>query len=289
MTYVTRVQRAVDFIEGNLREDIQLRQIASTAAFSPFHFHRIFKLTVGETLKSYIRRRRLTEAARELRASDHGVLRLALDYQFESQASFTRAFKKMFELTPGNYRRANTIPRFREKQALTKETIMHRAHGIEIDSTIATKESFWIVGLEYVGSKQHGAAIGALWQRFDMRSKEVSNRVDGTTSFGACFSTPSMMQNDEFSYVAGVPVSEAADVPEGMVAREVKGGDYVLVTHTGAITNVESTFDFIYGAWLPKSGYDPADRPSLELYDERFKFNADDSAFDILVPIRKPG
>lgn len=287
MSYVERVQRSVDFIEQNLREDITLDGIANAAAFSPYHFHRVFSLTVGETIKNYIRKRRLTEAAYELRDSNRRILDIAFEYRFESQESFSRAFKKLFSVSPAIYRSLTKYPKFYEKKVLTEEGIMHRAKGIEVKSEIINKETFWVVGMEYRGSKEHHGEIPKLWGKFDGRSKEISNRQGKVVSYGVCFSTPSMLQKDEFYYMASVPVTSSDDVPEGMVAKEIKGGDFVVITHKGPISKISDTLDYVYGSWLPKSGFDPDDRANLELYDQRFKFEDPESEFDILVPIKK--
>ncbi|MCB9027101.1 MAG: effector binding domain-containing protein [Bdellovibrionaceae bacterium] len=284
MSYVGRVQKAVDFIEDNLRNPLDLLDVAKEAAFSPYHFHRIFSLTVGETIKDYIRKRRLTEAALELRDTERRILDIAIDYQFESQESFGRAFKKMFEETPGKYRSLQNHPKMFEKRKLTEEAIMHRAQGIEVNSNIVTKKNFWVVGLEYKGPQKFQ---GDLWDKFIPRMKEVKNRIDGETSFGVCYATKEMTKKDELSYMAALPVSIVEDVPEGMTAREVIGGEYVVVIHKGSIEKIGDTIDFAYGTWLPRSGYDPDDRADLELYDARFKAEADDSEFDFLIPIKK--
>ncbi|HNW32031.1 MAG TPA: AraC family transcriptional regulator, partial [Caldisericia bacterium] len=90
--YIDKMQDAIDFMEAKLKEDIRLNDVAFEVGFSSFHFHRIFLANVGETVTEYMRKRRLSEAARELMETDHRILDIAVDYQFESQEAFTRAF-----------------------------------------------------------------------------------------------------------------------------------------------------------------------------------------------------
>src|SRR6185295_944365 len=105
MEHVERVQRAVDFIEAHLKEELQTEAIAKAAAFSMWHFQRIFSASVGDSLKVYVRKRRLTQALLELQSTDRRILDVALDYQFESQEAFTRAFKGAFGVNPGELRK----------------------------------------------------------------------------------------------------------------------------------------------------------------------------------------
>ena len=100
MSYVPNILRAVDYMERNLSRPISVSDIASEAAYSTFHFVRLFKALTGCTPGSYLRRRRLTEAAGELSRSRKRIIEIAMDYQFQSQEAFTRAFKDCFGINP---------------------------------------------------------------------------------------------------------------------------------------------------------------------------------------------
>lgn len=63
--YYSGIQKAIDFIETQLTQTLSLQLIAERACFSPYHFHRLFGAVTGTTVKEYIRKRRLSEAARE--------------------------------------------------------------------------------------------------------------------------------------------------------------------------------------------------------------------------------
>jgi len=92
MDYTRLMQKTVNFIEGRLTTHIELEDIADVANFSMFHFHRMFMVVVDTTPKDYIRRRRLSKAARELVFTSRPISEIATSYQFVSQASFTRIF-----------------------------------------------------------------------------------------------------------------------------------------------------------------------------------------------------
>ncbi|MCO4852141.1 helix-turn-helix domain-containing protein [Bacillus vallismortis] len=104
MYYEKAVQKTIDWIESNLHEQIASEDIVNVSGFSKFHFHRIFQKEVGMSVASYIRLRRLAKAAAALIYTDFRIMDIALYYQFESQESFTRTFKKLYHMPPGTYR-----------------------------------------------------------------------------------------------------------------------------------------------------------------------------------------
>lgn len=95
---------AIDSIERRLPEKLDLETLAGTVHYSRYHLHRMFSHTVGLTPQTYIRRRRLTEAARLLAFSREPILMVALSAGYESQQAFSDAFKAMYKKTPGQVR-----------------------------------------------------------------------------------------------------------------------------------------------------------------------------------------
>ena len=100
MNYLDEVQCGIDYIEANLDAEIELAEVARRAGISQWHFQRIFKALTNETLKTYIRSRRLANALDKLAGTKERVLEIALASGFETQESFTRAFKLAFGVTP---------------------------------------------------------------------------------------------------------------------------------------------------------------------------------------------
>lgn len=88
-----------------MHEPLMIDDVASHAGFSKFHFHRIFLSSVGMSISEYIRVRRLANASAALLYTNERILDIAFHYHFESQEAFTRAFKKYYQLPPGQYRR----------------------------------------------------------------------------------------------------------------------------------------------------------------------------------------
>ncbi|MFZ4832167.1 helix-turn-helix domain-containing protein [Rouxiella sp. Mn2063] len=100
------VSELLEWIEHNLDQPLTLDTIAAKSGYSKWHLQRLFKSFTGYRLGTYTRERRLTMAAQELRGTSFSVLRIAEKYQFDSQQTFTRTFKKHFNMTPAVYRRS---------------------------------------------------------------------------------------------------------------------------------------------------------------------------------------
>lgn len=91
------------YIEKNITKPITLQQLSKALNYSPYYISRVFKEITGQNIFEYIRRIRLTHAAKILRDQDVKVLDVALDFMFDSHEGFTRAFSKTFDITPKSY------------------------------------------------------------------------------------------------------------------------------------------------------------------------------------------
>lgn len=107
MNYYNIINDTIEFIEQNIKRAITLDELAERAFVSKYHFLRVFKALTGKTPKDYIDERKLTEAARKLSASKCSVIDAAFEYGFESHEAFTRRFKGMFMVTPGQVKRGS--------------------------------------------------------------------------------------------------------------------------------------------------------------------------------------
>jgi len=105
-TNVDVIPKVIDFIEEHLTtDDLDLEEIADIASYSKYHLHRMFSNIVGCTLHQYIQKRRLTEAARQLVYTDKSIIDIAFIAGYETQQSFTLAFKRLYQQSPQVYRK----------------------------------------------------------------------------------------------------------------------------------------------------------------------------------------
>ncbi len=103
--YIKRINFVMDFVEKNLDSDLSLEQLSKKAFYSSFHFHRIFTTIVGETINSYINRKRIERIASILLVNpDFSINELAYKYGFNSDNSFSRAFKNYYGISPTEFK-----------------------------------------------------------------------------------------------------------------------------------------------------------------------------------------
>jgi AraC family transcriptional regulator len=250
---------------------------------------------VGDTLKEYIRKRRLTAAAIELGTSGRRILDIALDAGFESQESFTRSFKAMFGKNPGECRREGIKSVMAlNKPRITMEYLDHLYGGINMEPVIKFVEEKRVIGMgaKFISALSPDAnnfqVIGGLWGRYLPRSQEIPARKSGA-DLGLIYCLGDEEQKshpNEMYYLAGAEVNSIEKVPEGMTALTVPAGNYAVFTHKGLISKLGMTMKYIYGSWLPKSGKKLRDAPEIEIYDQRFKHNSEESELDIYIPIQ---
>lgn len=100
MDTINCIQRAIDFIEDNICDDLSAEVISSQAYLSSFHFQRLFSVVCGVSIGEYIRNRRLTLAGLEIGRSDAKIIDIAFKYGYESPESFSRAFTRFHGISP---------------------------------------------------------------------------------------------------------------------------------------------------------------------------------------------
>ena len=288
MTYIERILRAVEYMESNLDGKISYEEAARRAFLSRFYFQRIFKAMAGESVGQYIRKRRLAEAGRALLTTSQPIIDIALKYGFESQESFTRAFKKLFDTSPGRFRRAARLDEGRLKGPIDRVFLNNLKGGTTMKPHFEKRGKFTIVGISGHFSKETTSEIPKLWCGFIGRLKEINGAIP-KVSYGYCDQTEEVPEGKEFRYMAAVEVKDNETVPKGMVAVEIPAKEYAVFTHKGPIDEIGKTYDYIYGTWLPESDFEADGCHDFEYYDERFNDQNPmdkDSEVDIYVPVK---
>lgn len=162
-----------------------------------------------------------------------------------------------------------------------------------MEPRFVTRDEFKVVGLQCI-SKNENDEFGRLWGDFIGRMDEVKNRVGQCVCYGMCECGPECdpekgvckCEEVGYKYTACVEVSDANEVPAGMITETIPAKKYAVFTHKGCLSKLSDTFSQIYQTWLPGSGCELSGSFGFELYDDRFNPIGENSEIDIYVPIK---
>lgn len=294
--YLKQIQATIDYVEAHIAEELSLERLAQVARLSDYHFHRVFLSMAEITVMEYVRKRRLALSAYQVAYTDARMLDIALENGFHNHETFTRAFKRMFELTPTDYRKKGIQPPKYSKLNVLQRKYNPYLGGIRMEYRIITKPAFKVVGYEIRTSTNNGEnlqQIPAFWQQYLKNgwSKSIPNRIhpDSPVELGICHSFD--MDSGTFTYLIGMEAEHFEGVPDGLVCREFMSAEYAVFTtpkvpHDQFSPSIQSTWKSIFAEWFPHSGYEHAGTPEFELYDERCHPDKPDAQMDIYIPIK---
>jgi AraC family transcriptional regulator len=268
--YRQRILKVLLHIQERLDEPLSLEDLASIACFSPFHFHRIFRGLVGESVKEHIRRLRLERAALRLAAGGRNILEIALDAGYETHESFTRAFQAMFDEPPSSYRRrraarfaaAPSGVHFEPSRGL--RTFQPRTRGgkamkVRIEKLQPKRVAF----VRHIGPYQK---CGAAWGKLCSWAGPKGLLGPRTACIGISYDDPEVTPLDKIRYDACVTVSEGVKAEGEIGVQEIPGGEFAIFTHQGPLENLLKSYQAIFGEWAPKSGRVIKAGPGYEVY-----------------------
>ena len=245
MDLLKNMNKALRYIEENLTSQIDFKEVARLAFCSEYHFTRMFSFLAGVTLSEYIRRRRLTLAAFELKDGNVKVISIAMKYGYNSSDSFTRAFQNLHGVTPSEAR--NNGQSLKAYPPMTFQLSIKG--GIEMNYRIEEKEAFHIVGIKkrvpiiFNGVNRE---IASMWKSLDAeminKLKELSNvEPMGLLSASTNFSEDRMEEKGDLDHYIGVATTK--ECPDNLTQLSVPSSTWTVFEAIGPFQspNVPST------------------------------------------------
>lgn len=154
-----------------------------------------------------------------------------------------------------------------------------------MEPKIIVDKEFKIIGLKKL-IKPESEAIPDLWSNFFSRRYEIKSEVKPDVALGLS-EYLNIKIDSEFNYCACVEVTDFNGIPKGMIAKTISPSKYAVFTHKGPMTERNKTLNYIYGTWLPGSGYELAETDIIELYDSRsIDISSPNCEFDIYIPLK---
>ena len=293
--YTERILRVLVHIQQNLDEALPLENLAAIAHFSSFHFHRIFRGMVGESVMQYVRRLRLERAAQRLKHSDQPVTMIAFEAGYEAHEAFTRAFRSAFDCSPSEFRSKRgaiagiDAPSGVHLVAADADMTFNpiKLEEMSLNVEIKTIEPMRVAFVRHVGPYHE---VGKAWEQLCDWAGRHCLFGPNIQMFGACYDDPEVTPPEKIRYDACITLDEATKVEaEGEIGLcTIPGGRYAVTLHEGPYEKFIDTYAFLYGQWIAASKYEPADGPSLEFYlNDPNTTDPEDLQTEVCVPIRE--
>ena len=250
--YPARIQRVVDYLAVHLDEALDLETLARVAHFSPYHFHRIYRALLGETVNDTVRRLRLHRSAIDLLDRDLGIDRTARRAGYASQAAFTRAFRAEYGEPPARYRVARRATELDQERNLT-------TYRVET----ATLPKLRVAAIEHRGDYQ---LTSKAFERLMTVAATTGLLTPDTRTIGIYHDDPVSVPQDELKSTACITVPDDWAPSGELTEAHIEGGRYARIVHTGPYTELKTAYDWLYQTWLPNSAEEPRNLPCLEEY-----------------------
>lgn len=269
MNYLENVQKAINYIENDLGANLDLNRIADEAVMSLPHLYRMFYSLTGHPIKDYIRKRRMSVASEHLKNSTSSLWDIALEIGFESQASFSKTFKKIVGISPGLYRKTEwyycfeRINLFEKLNYLENKELCERYADVKVIRLLSMK----VLTYRYISEHSEGLERKAL-QMLQNIVKQLDWDSGKIRYFG--YNIESVL---DYSYEIIIPVDEdfkPSDFKHTFEHNDIKleqfpGGLYAVGVTTQINDNeIISSWNRLLSEWLPKSRFTKGSHTYLE-------------------------
>ena len=283
------IRDLLTWLEGHLDQPLSLDNVAAKAGYSKWHLQRMFKDVTGHAIGAYIRARRLSKSAVALRLTARPILDIALQYRFDSQQTFTRAFKKQFSQTPALYRRSTEWSAFGIRPPMRLgEFAMPEHQFVTLEDTqlLGTTQSY-SCSLEQISDFRHEMRV-QFWQDFLSQAPTIPPLLYGLNE-----TRPSLEKDDEQEvfYTTALPQEHANGYVPSAQPVTLQGGEYVMFTYEGLGTGVQEFILTVYGTCMPMLNLTRRKGQDIERYypaeDAKTGGRPINLRCEFLIPVRR--
>ena len=279
MNIIKLFNDTVNYIETVLDGEIDEKKISSLSGYSYPMFSRLFSMLTETTLSEYIRSRRLTEAAVDLRDTDEKIIDIAMKYGYESPDAFGAAFKKFHGFTPSEVKEGKPF-----KLVSKIQLALSVKGGRSMDIRIEKKQAFKVAG--YNEQDINSSLCPGVWDKlFSKYSREELVKLGTGESVGLCHDVESP---DRINYMAGYITTNVEKAKAmGLDILEVDEAEDAVVKLTGKVPEcIHAGWKYLMEVFFPEHGYIHSGKPDFEYYCEG-DMNSHDYKMELWVPVVK--
>jgi len=263
---------SIDYIENNLFNRISLDDISLHTGISKYYLHRSFKSLTGESIIEYVQSRKLTSSINELINTNMRIIDIALNYGFDYEQSYIRAFKKTFGCTPLKVRSDQTSLSLVIKEKINTKDILSLGNSVTYNPHFVFKQKFNLIGIKHkILSKSGDKTANIHGKDFFYKHK---NKIHNIINSHLYFGYTDWGTNGFIYYTPSAQVPDLNSIPEGMIGITVPTHKYVVFRFIGFFSpddingrHIGRLLVQLYSRWIFKSGYKFADTFRFEYID----------------------
>lgn len=277
-SYQKRIDKVLTYIDANLNKKQELGQLAEMANLSKFHFHRIMKAFLDETLGSYINRVRLETAVKLLRYSIQPINQIAYRVGYDTPSAFNKGFKKMFGVSPTAIRKG-------EKGIVEKKHITIR-NSFQLIETIKTINDIQII-FQQSKDKIGGKTTKANWEILFAKAQKHQMLNSGSKFYGINWDDPEITPKEKIRYDACISIQNNTAIVTEFSTKTIFGGKYLCFLYKGDYQNLGFVYNQIFKDWIIKMDYNLREEPVFEQYlNNKEVIPTEDLLTEIFIPIK---
>ncbi|GMQ55914.1 AraC family transcriptional regulator [Vallitalea sediminicola] len=277
--------KSINTIEETIENNILIPELAKQYGFSSYYYSRLFKGITGFSPKSYITGRKLTLSTSDVILNEMKIIDIAFKYGFGSHEAYTRAFQKMFGLSPSEVRKNKTYPMDRGMKKLTPARIQQMDHLVKSTPELIVKDDIKLVGIPFYYDIQFNNNLSEPWGHLMSHLGVIKNKVEPQRFYQLQYWFPEQDTESIYFYIA-VEVSDFEDIPIQLTEKVISKHKYLKFQHKGLANQVGYTYKYIYNEYLPETDYQLPYLFNFEYYGKQHlgPYNAD-SISDIYIPV----
>jgi AraC family transcriptional regulator len=286
MTNKDVILKAITYIENNLKTEIDVFKVSQEVCYSLYHFIRLFQSISGFTPNNYIQQRRLTETINELRNTNKKISDIAYEYQFGSPETFSRAFRKQFNLNPTEIRNGHSLTSLPLVNAITPEYIYQSDKARTVPPELIELPEKILVGISFfISDDTEINDLSKEWARFINEAHTIKNKTIPECYYQMQYWSENQELGGMF-FFTGTEVTQAIDVNPLFVVKTVPKGKYLRFIHKGLANKVGYTYKYVYTQYLPDTDYKLTKPFNYEYYGVNYKGPCNEqSESEIYIPV----
>jgi len=310
--YLLRLNRVIDYIQNHYAEELNLAKLAEVACFSRYHFHRVFRALVGETVNEFVRRVRLERSIHKLILDKYkSITEIALEGGFSSSQNFARCFKAYYGSTPSlvrehfnwdswkskmrNFKKddgqelpseaADILNHYRTQRHVSIEDIVARRETMQV--RVAEMPSFRVAYVRRRGRAANWETTRGIFTRLLQWANDRGLMNKETLVMGVIWGNPDVTPGDKLIYDACLTVPESIKADKWVNIQSLPGGKFAIHHCEIEANGHDEAWMSMILNWLAASDYQPDDRPAYEIYhNDPATHPLKHQILDLCLPIR---